>query len=156
MLANYLKKPKDGTIRLSIFKGQQRIFFKNYPANKAADNRFYSFVIEQENTPIIQAGNYRLQLRYFPHQSTDKLAVWIHKKEIYPYGQLFLNKKKHEGDMTFRVYYRSTIWESRSLWLNSDPQPSIRAYLILVSLILLILVLNYFFYYLIDLLWKKL
>jgi hypothetical protein len=154
MLANYLKKPEGGTLRLSIFRDEERVFFRNYPANNAEDNRFYSFNIARDKTPPISMGNYRLQLKYFPKNPVDKLAAWIHKKGIYPYGKLFVNNKPHKGDLTFRVYFHSTIWNAKNYWLKSQPQPFIRPYLLLGSLSLLLLALNYLFYYILSLLFS--
>ena len=147
MLANYLKIPESGFIRLSIFKQAKRLFLKNFPANQAEDNRFYSFPIEGVKIP---KGDYRLQLEFFRENSEDKLAAWITKRNIYPQGNLYLNGNLHEGDLTFRVYYHSTIWNARDKLLQSKPQITIRSLLLISALLALILMLNILVFYLLK------
>jgi hypothetical protein len=144
LMANYKIKPKAGTLRLSILKGKQRLFLKNYPANTIEDNRFYSFNF---NTANIPAGNYRLQLNYFPQNKKDKLAVWTSTEDLYPFGHLDVNGTRQKGDMTFRVYYASTIWKEKARWLSQSPQSTLRSVTLAASVILLLLLLNFLFYY---------
>lgn len=144
MLANYKIKPKGGTLRLSIFKEKQRLFLKNYPANTVEDNRFYCFTIDLGKIP---GGNYRLRLDYFPQDQKEKLAVWISKKNLYPYGDLYVNEKQIQGDMTFRVYYCSTIWKEKQRWLNRVPQFKVRRYALITGFLLLLFMVNFLFYY---------
>ena len=144
LMANYKIKPKAGTLRLSIFKADHRLFLKNYPANTIEDNRFYSFSF---NTAKIPAGNYRLQLNYFPQKKKDKLAAWTSTEDLYPFGNLYVNDIRQKGDMTFRVYYTSTIWKEKARWLSQSPQSTLRTVTLAASFILLLLLLNFLFYY---------
>lgn len=151
MMANYKIKPKDGILRLSIYKGNQLLFLKNYPANTVEDNRFYTFKIDK----TFPAGNYRLQLNYFPQDKKERLAVWTSKRNLYPFGNLYANGKKIEGDMTFRVYYKSTIWKEKGRWLRVVKRAGFRGIALAVGFILMILLLNLIFYYFLDKLLKK-
>jgi hypothetical protein len=145
MLANYLAKPKSGALRLTLFdKNNRPLFLKNFPANTAEDNRFYSFPIQNKNIP---KGRRRLQLEYLQPDPSQKLAVWINNKTLYPYGNLYVNGIRREGSMTFRVYYYSTIWQERTRWFNAVPQFPARPYLLITALVLFLLLLNYLFYY---------
>jgi len=144
MLANYLVKPEGGTLRLSIFKEKQRLFLKNYPANTVEDNRFYSFKVDPGK---VTRGNYRLQLDYFPGDEKERLAVWIYRQNRYPFGNLYVNGKQRDGDMTFRVYYLSTIWKEKQRWLNRVPQFPLRRYLLIIGFLLLLFMVNLLFYY---------
>jgi hypothetical protein len=147
MLANYKIKPEGGILRLSIFKGDKPLYLKNYPANTVEDNRFYSFTIHANNIP---AGNYRLRLDHFPRQKNERLAAWTSKKSVYPFGSLYVNNKQEQGDMTFRVYYRSTIWKEKQRWLNQLPQLKFRRYVLAFGLLLLFFMVNLLFYYFIN------
>jgi hypothetical protein len=150
MLANYKVKPGGGTLRLSIFKGDRRLFLKNYPANIVEDNRFYSFKIDPGR---ITRGIYRLRLNYFPGPGKEQLAAWINKKNRCPFGDLYSNGKKIAGTATFRVYYLATIWQERQRWLDQDPSQVqaprfwVRGYAALISFILLVFMVNLLFYY---------
>ena len=144
MLANYKVKPKGGTLRLTVSKENQRLFLKNYPANTVEDNRFYCFNIDSHRIP---RGNYRLRLDYFPQNKKEKLAVWISRKNLYPYGNLYVNGKQIQGDMTFRVYYRSTIWKEKKRWLKHVPQLKLRPYALITGFLLLLFMVNFLFYY---------
>jgi hypothetical protein len=181
MMANYKIKPKDGILRLSIYKGggtpnlftvslmpffrdfistvclknkvsdgiskkSQLLFLKNYPANTVEDNRFYTFKIDKK----IPAGNYRLQLNYFPKDKKEKLAAWSTKRDLYPFGNLYANSKKIEGDMTFRVYYKSTIWKEKDRWLTMVKRSGFRGYALAAAFILMIVLLNLIFYYFLN------
>jgi len=151
MLANYKIKPKDGLLRLSIYKENQLLFLKNYPANTVEDNRFYSFKIDKK----FPAGNYRLQLDYFPQDKKDKLAAWTGKKDLYPFGNLYANGKQIQGDMTFRVYYKSTIWKEKDRWLTLAKRSGFRGIALAAGFILMIALLNLIFYYFLNKLLKK-
>jgi hypothetical protein len=169
MMANYKIKPKDGILRLSIYKEgggtpnlllqvsdgiskkSQLLFLKNYPANTVEDNRFYTFKIDKK----IPAGNYRLQLNYFPKDKKEKLAAWTSKKNLYPYGNLYANGKKIEGDMTFRVYYKSTIWKEKERWLTVAKRAGFRGIALTAGFILMIVLLNLIFYYFLTKLLRK-
>jgi len=152
MMANYKIKPKDGILRLSIYKENQLLYLKNYSANTVEDNRFYTFKIDK-NLPV---GNYRLQLNYFPQDKKERLAVWTSKIDLYPFGNLYANGKKIEGDMTFRVYYKSTIWKEKDRWLTLVKRSGFRGIALAVAFILMIVLLNLIFYYFLDKLLKKL
>jgi hypothetical protein len=143
MMANYKIKPKDGILRLSIYKLNQLQFLKNYPATTVEDNRFYSFKIDKK----IPVGNYRLQLNYFPKDKKDKLAAWSSKGDLYPFGNLYANGKQIEGDMTFRVYYKSTIWKERDRWLTLAKRAGFRGIALAAGFVLMIVLLNLIFYY---------
>ena len=152
MLANYLLKPESGIIRLTIFednkenkphKKGKRIYLKNHPANTAEDNRFYSFPLHEHNIP---KGNYKLQLNYFRENKDEKIAVWISEKDRYPYGQLSVNGEKQDGDMTFRVYYSSTIWKEKHRWINKIPGFPLKPYFLLAGLLALLVSLNTLLY----------
>jgi len=151
MMANYKIKPKDGLLRLSIYKENQLLFLKNYPANTVEDNRFYSFKIDKK----FPAGNYRLQLDYFPQDKKDRLAAWTSKKNLYPFGNLYANGKQIQGDMTFRVYYKSTIWKEKDRWLTLAKRSGFRGIALAAGLILMIALLNLIFYYFLNKLLKK-
>ena len=144
LMANYKIKPEGGTLRLSIFKAGYRLFLKNYPANTIEDNRFYSFNL---NTAKLAAGNYRLQLNYFPKNKKDKLAVWTSEENRYPFGSLYVNGIRQKGDMTFRVYYASTIWKEKSRWLSQAPQSPLRTVSLAAGFFLLLITVNFLFYY---------
>jgi len=152
MMANYKIKPKNSTLRLSIFKENQRLFLKNYPANTVEDNRFYSFKISSKK---IHAGNYRLQLNYFPQDKKEKLAAWSSKKDLYPYGSLYVNEQPQPGDMTFRVYYGSTIWQEKARWLSESPKSGFRSFALVIGFILLLLMVSLLFYYFLSKLLDK-
>ncbi|MGD2086734.1 MAG: hypothetical protein PVH61_11155 [Candidatus Aminicenantes bacterium] len=185
MMANYKIKPKEGILRLTIYKTgggtpnlllqqkrqntkgnkvypknkvsegiskkAQLLFLKNYPAKTVEDNRFYSFKIDKK----IPAGNYRLQLNYFPKDKRDKLAAWSGKRDLYPFGNLYANGKQIEGDMTFRVYYKSTIWKERDRWLTLVKRSGIRGIALAAGFILMIVLLNLIFYYFLNKLVKS-
>ncbi|UCH97359.1 MAG: hypothetical protein JSV88_11050 [Candidatus Aminicenantes bacterium] len=147
MLANYKIKPKTGTLRLSIFKENQRLYLKNYPANTVEDNLFYSFNMNPDKFP---ADHYRLQLNYFPQDKKERLAVWTSKKNRYPFGNLYVNGKQQQGDMTFRVYYNSTIWKEKERWLSQTPKSGVRSFALAIGFILLLIMVNFLFYYFIN------
>ncbi|NIM16647.1 MAG: hypothetical protein GTO45_32075 [Candidatus Aminicenantes bacterium] len=147
MLANYKIKPKGGILRLSIFKGDNPLYLKNYPANTVEDNRFYSFTIHANNIP---AGNYRLRLDHFPKNKNERLAAWTSKKSVYPFGSLYVNNKQEQGDLTFRVYYYSSIWKEKQRWLNQLPQLKFRPYILVFGLLLLFFMVNFLFYYFVN------
>jgi hypothetical protein len=151
MMANYKIKPKDGILRLSIYKKNQLLFLKNYPANTVEDNRFYTFKIDK-NFP---ADNYRLQLNYFPKDKREKLAAWTSKRDLYPFGNLYANGKKIQGDMTFRVYYKSTIWKEKKRWLTLAKSSGVRGIALAAGFTLMIVLLNLIFYYFLNKLLKK-
>lgn len=151
MMANYKIKPKDGILRLSIYNKGQLLFLTNYPANTVEDNRFYTFKIDKN----IPAGNYRLQLNYFPKNKKEKLAAWSSKRDLYPFGNLYANDKKIEGDMTFRVYYKSTIWKEKDRWLTKVKRSGFRGYALAAGFILMIVLLNLIFYYFLNKLLKS-
>jgi hypothetical protein len=151
MMANYKIKPKDGILRLTILKKSQLLFLKNYPANTVEDNRFYTFKIDKK----IPAGDYRLQLNYFPKDKKEKLAAWTSKKNLYPFGNLYANGKKIEGDMTFRVYYKSTIRKEKDRWLTLVKRSGFRGIALAVGFILMIVLLNLIFYYFLNRLLKS-
>lgn len=147
MLANYLIKPKGGTIQLGIFKGNQCFFLKKYPANRAEDNKFYTFTIDSSKVP---PGTYDLHLKYFRDNKKERLAVWIHQKDIYPHGQLYVNGKLREGDMNFRVYYLSTIWQQRHHLIKKIPPLWLSRFWLISGFFFTILTLNFLFYYFIN------
>lgn len=151
MMANYKIKPKDGILRLSVYKKNQLLFLKNYPADTVEDNRFYTFKIEKK----IPAGNYCLQLNYFPKDKKEKLAAWSTKRDLYPFGNLYANGKKIEGDMIFRVYYKSTIWKEKERWLTLVRRSGFRGYALAAAFILMIVLLNLIFYYFLNKLLKN-
>jgi hypothetical protein len=150
MLANYKIKPKDGALRLCVFNGKNLLFFKNYPANIAEDNRFYSFTIDTGKKPRIQAGDYLLTLSYFPRSKNEKLAAWTSSKTLYPYGAFFVNRKKQESSLTFRVFFHSTIWKERNRWLNPPHGFKMQPYALSVGFLLLLFMVNFLFYYFIN------
>lgn len=151
MMANYKIKPKDGILRLSIYKENQLRFLKNYPANTVEDNRFYSFKIDKK----LPAGHYRLQLNYFPKDQKERLAAWTSKRNLYPFGNLYADGKQIEGDMTFRVYYKSTIWKEKGRWLTLAKRSGFRGIALAAGFILMIVLLNLIFYYFLNKLLKK-
>jgi len=151
MMANYKIKPKGGILRLTIYKENQLLFLENYPANTVEDNRFCSFKVDKK----IPAGSYRLQLDYFPQDKKEKLAAWTSKRNLYPFGNLYANGKKIEGDMTFRVYYKSTIRKEKDRWLTLVKRSGFRGYALAAGFILMIVLLNLVFYYFLNKLLKS-
>ena len=144
MLGNYMVKPRGGILQLGIFNGEQCVFLKRYPANRVEDNQFYRFEV---NGGKISAGNYVLQLRYFPEDKKDRLAVWTGRGDIYPYGEFFVDGKRGAGDMTFRVYYLSTLWgQGRRIISEVPPLWGSRVWLV-VGIVFFLLGLNFLFYY---------
>lgn len=144
LMANYKKKPTRGTLQLAIFKGNRCLYTKNVGADTVEDNLFYSFLIEKR---IIGAGNYEMRLRFDRLSEDDRLAVWVSAKNLYKYGALSINGKRRKGDLTFRVYYRSTIWEARERWLKDVPGFPPRNTLFALFFLLFLIVLNGGFYY---------
>lgn len=147
MLANYKVKPEGGAFQLGIFKGKQCLSLKRYPANTVEDNQFYTFAVDRGKVP---PGTYTLELRHFPGNEKERLAVWTFKKDIYPYGNLFVNGKPQEGDMTFRVYYRSTLWQQRDRLIEKIPSLWLSRVLLIVGFLLIILMVNFLFYFFIK------
>ncbi|MGE5341647.1 MAG: hypothetical protein ACM3SY_09220 [Candidatus Omnitrophota bacterium] len=157
MLADYKTKPGSGILRLSIFtlsktnqKDNQCLFLKNYPANAVDDNRFYSFPIDSDPGHPIPAGHYLLKLRHFTHNPYEKLAAWTSVQDLYPYGSLLVNGQKQRGDLTFRVYFRSSIWGQRHRWLHPIPGYPLPAALLAAGFLLLLFMVNFLFYYFIN------
>jgi len=146
MLANYKIKPEGGTLRLSIFKNNRCLYVKNRSA-AVEDNRFYSFNLTQARIP---AGDYRLRLDYLRQNEHQRLAVWISRQDHYPLGQLFLNGKPIQGDMTFRVFYTSSLWKERERWLNFFPPFPLRRFILIAGFLLLLFVVNFSFYFLVS------
>jgi hypothetical protein len=151
MMANYKIKPKGGILRLTIYKENRLLFLENYPANTVEDNRFYTFKIDKK----FPAGNYRLQLNYFPKDKKERLAAWTSKRDLYPFGNLYANGKQIEGDMTFRVYYKSTIRKEKERWLLVVKRSGFRGIALAAGFILMIVLLNLIFYYFLNKLLKK-
>jgi hypothetical protein len=147
LLANYKIKPKGGSLQLGVFNGEQCLCLKKYPANTVEDNRFYTFPITAGKVP---AGNYTLRLKHFPGNKSERLAVWMYPKDIYPYGDLFVDNKKKEGDMTFRVYYLSTPWEQRHHILEKIPPIPFSRFWLIIGFFIALLMMNFLFYYFLD------
>lgn len=146
MLANYKIVPKSGTLRLSLFSGNQEVYFQNYPANTVQDNRFYNFGLDKTGSSgQIPAGIYRMKLNYYPGEPAQALAVWITKESIYPYGNLIVNGRHREGDLTFRVYFYSTIWKEAGRWLGG--RSTSQSIFLAISLLILLAAINHVFYY---------
>lgn len=146
-MANYLKKPTAGTLQLSITKDDKLLFLQNYPANTTEDNQFYRFDIKKKKIPT---GEYTLHLKYLNNKRNEPLAVWIHQKDIYPHGNLLVNGTPRPGDMTFRVFYRSTIWNQRAHIFAKIPTPWFSHAWLNLGLILLLLGLNFLVFYAIN------
>lgn len=147
MMANYKIKPKSGWLRLGIFQGPRCLFLKNFPASEVEDNRFYSFRIEPKNNETIPKGKYRLTLNYLPGNPTDRLAVWVSQSNLYPYGKLYVNKKPQNGDITFRIYFHSSLWGMKNRWLF-PPSGSFFSHVARVTgFLLLLFMVNCLFYY---------
>jgi hypothetical protein len=147
MLGNYAATPKNGSLQLGIYRDKQCLFLSNHPANEVKDNQFHSFVI---STAKIPAGSYFLELRFSSTNREDRLAVWTCQKDIYPYGEFFVNGKKQAGDMTFRVYYRSTLWKAGSHWLEKMPSLWYSRVWLIIGFVLVVLALNCIFYYCVN------
>lgn len=153
LLANYKKKPSGGTLQLEIFKKQKPLFKGNYPANTVEDNQFYRFPITPPKK--IPGGSYRLQLKYFPENPNEKLAAWIwttpkikNKKDIYPHGKLYVNRKPRNADLTFRVYYRATLFNRLGPLLDKIPTSWGAHFWLGFGFVLALFMINYFFFYL--------
>lgn len=145
MLGNYKVKPGGGMLQLGIFEGERCLFLKRYPADEVEDNQFYKFGIESGK---IGAGDYTLRLRYFPGDRMDRLAVWTDHGGKYPYGDFFVDGKRGEGDMTFRVYYLSTLWRQGGRLLVGVPSVWGGRVWLVLGFVLLLLAINFLFYYL--------
>ena len=144
MLANYKVKPTGGVLQLGIFDHDRCLFLGKYPANTVEDNQFYRFAINPDSVP---AGVYTMELKHFPDHKNERLAVWIYRQDIYPHGNLLVGGKPAVGDMTFRVYYLSTLWRQwhrfRNTWLG-------------LGLVLMLAALNVLVYFFITPLWGAL
>lgn len=147
MLGNYAAIPKGGSLQLGIYNDKQCLFLNNHPANGVKDNQFHTFIIPTGKVP---AGTYSLELKYFPGDRGDRLAVWTCQKDIYPYGDFFVNGKKQSGDMTFRVYYCSTLWQAGSNWLEKIPSLWFSRVWLVVGFVLVLLALNCIFYFCVN------
>lgn len=147
MLGTYAEKPQEGALQLGIYNDRQCLFLKNDPAGRVKDNRFHTFLIPRGKVP---AGSYSLELRFLPGERQERMAIWTSQKDIYPYGDFFLNGKKQEGDMTFRVYYQATLWQARAHLLEKIPSLWFSRVWLLVGFLLVVLALNFLFYYLIK------
>ncbi len=152
LLANYQVKPEGGTLQLGIFKKKRCLFLKKYPANLVEDNQFYRFAIDPASP--IPGGHYSLQLKHFPTATKrgekEKIAVWTLTKDIYPYGSLKVNGKQVKGDISFRVYYFSTIWNYRGALVKKIPSLWLSRYWLPLGLLLMLLAINFLFYYLVE------
>jgi hypothetical protein len=146
-MANYKVRPKGGTLQLGIFKEKRCLFLKKYPANTVEDNKFYTFDINPGKVP---RGEYTLHLKHFPGDKKEKLAVWIVRKDIYPFGSLFVDGKQAQGDMTFRVYYLSTLWQQRGRIIEEIPPLWLSRFWIVIGLLITHLIINILFYYLMN------
>ena len=146
MLGTYTEKLKGGRFQLGIYNDKQCLFLKNDPANLIKDNQFYMFLIPKDKIP---AGSYSLILQFLPDQQ-EHLAVWTSRKDIYPYGNFFVNGKKQEGDMTFRVYYRSTLWKARDHLLEKIPSLWFSRFWLIIGLLLVLAALNFLFYQIVS------
>jgi hypothetical protein len=147
LLANYKVKPKGGTLQLGIFKDNRCLFLKKYPANIVEDNKFYTFAIDPGK---VAAGKYTLQLKHFPEDKKERLAVWIFRKDIYPYGNLYIKGKQKPGDMTFRVYYLSTLWQQKGRVIEKIPPLWLSRFWIVIGFLLTLLTINFLFYFFIK------
>lgn len=147
MLGTYAVKPKGGCIQLGIYNNEKQcLFLKNDPANLVKDNQFHIFLIPRDKIP---AGNYSLVLQFLPDQQ-EQLAVWTSRKDVYPYGDFFVNGTEQEGDMTFRVYYRSTLWQARDHWLEKIPSLWHSRFWLIMGFLFVLLALNFLFYRLVS------
>lgn len=144
LLANYKIKPKGGFLQLGIFNEDRCLCLKKYHADTVEDNRFYTFPIVPGKVP---AGHYTLRLKHFPGAEGERLAVWIYPKDIYPYGELFVDGKKREGDMTFRVYYLSTLWKQRHHILEKVPPTWFSRFWLVIGFFIVLLMINFLFFY---------
>jgi len=150
MLADYLKKPESGSLHLTILKNGKNMFKQDFPANRVEDNRFYSFPIQSQSNGRLPKGNYMFQLSYTPGNPNDKLAAWMSPRNIYPYGNLFVNGIQKDGDLTFRVYFASTIRQEKSRLLNAVPRFPARRYLLGGGFLLLFFMVNLLFHLLLK------
>lgn len=153
LLGTYKIVPKNGVIRLQIFKKNQTIYTKNYPAFSIQDNLFHHFDIDYKNTRNIQKinkGNYKFRISFFSKDKNEKMAAWTSNTKFYPYGDFLIDNKKQSGDITFRIYYLSTISQQIKRWLQYKPQLPIRPYLLAAGFLLLLFVVNFLFYYFIK------
>lgn len=144
LMANYKTKPKAGTLQLGIYQKKRCLFLKNTKADTVEDNRFYSFPVEPGK---VGKGQYKMRLSYNQKNKKDRLAVWTSKQNLYPHGNLYVNGKRKNGDMTFRVYYRSTIWKEKHRWLHHIPGVPLRGVLLALVLAAMLGGVNFFFYY---------
>ncbi len=148
LMGNYQVKPKDGLLQLEILKDKETLFFKRYPADRVEDNKFYRFAVTAKKT--IGAGEYTLRLKYLQKNKKDRLAVWSSKENKYPYGDFLVNGKPKPGDLTFRIYYRGTIWSQRGHLLAKIPSAWGGPVWFSLSLIVLLLLLNLTAYFFIN------
>lgn len=143
MLGTYAEEPKDGALQLGIYDDKRCLFLKNDPAGRVKDNRFHTFLIPRGKVP---RGSYSLELRFLPGERQERLATWTSRKDSYPYGDFFVNGKKQEGDMTFRVYYQATLWQARANLLDKIPVLWFGRGWLLIGFLLVIPALNFLFY----------
>ncbi|MCP4148554.1 MAG: hypothetical protein GY757_12480 [bacterium] len=150
MLANYKVKPKSGILQLDIFKDYKAteiLFRGKYPATTVEDNQFYRFAIDENHIlskdgETLPAGDYILRLYHFPEDKKERLAVWMYKKNIYPYGRLIVNGREKRGDMTFRVYFYSTLWGYKSSVLKKIPSVWFGGFWLSLAILIMFLALN--------------
>ena len=144
LMANYKIKPEAGTLQLGIYQKNRCLYVKNKPANTVEDNRFYSF---RPETGKIGKGLYEMRLSFDQKNKNDRLAVWTSKKNLYPHGHLLVNGNRVKGDMTFRVYYSSTIWKEKHRWLHSITGVPMRGVLLALVLLVMLGAVNYFLFF---------
>lgn len=146
LLANYRKKPGSGSLHLALFRSGALVFEDHYPADSVEDNQFYSFAIPPRSG--LSEGYYRLKLSYKEAGTGDRLAAWIFRQDIYPFGALFIDGQAQKADLTFRVYYRSTLAGGFGNMMRQIPDMAGFRVLILISMTVMIVMLNFFMLYL--------
>ena len=78
---------------------------------------------------------------------TSLIMYIIYAGPLYSAEAIMKNGKKIEGDMTFRVYYKSTIWKEKGRWLTLAKRAGFRGIALVAGFILVIVLLNLIFYY---------
>lgn len=70
-----------------------------------------NFWLRLRFNPIADSRNktYYFEISTVEATSSGNLEISYSSQDVYPYGNLFINEQKSDGDLTFRVYYKTSI-----------------------------------------------
>lgn len=70
-----------------------------------------NFWLRLRFNPIADSRNktYYFEISTVEATSSGNLEISYSSQDTYPYGNLFINEQKSDGDLTFRVYYKTSI-----------------------------------------------